>query len=86
MPKIGQLGMGLISQGVGGLMGMGIGAYNDNRQEVQQRKMQNLQIQGQKEMTDYNAQKQLQMWKDTNYSAQMGELEKAGLNPALMYG
>ena len=26
------------------------------------------------------------MWKDTNYSAQMEELKKAGLNPGLLYG
>ena len=34
------------------------------------------------------AQKQmdLQMWKDTNYSTQVEEMEKAGINPALLYG
>jgi hypothetical protein len=30
--------------------------------------------------------RQMQMWKDTNASAQMRELKKAGLNPSLMYG
>jgi membrane-associated HD superfamily phosphohydrolase len=41
---------------------------------------------GQKEMTDYNMSKQLQMWKDTSYPAQMEQLKKAGLNPGLLYG
>ena len=29
---------------------------------------------------------QLQMWKDTNYSAQIEEMKKAGLSIGLMYG
>ena len=29
---------------------------------------------------------QMEAWKKTNYSAQMDEMRKAGLNPALMYG
>lgn len=39
-----------------------------------------------KAMADHNFQNQLKMWKATNYSAQMEELKKAGLNPALLYG
>ena len=37
-------------------------------------------------MADYNYMLQNQMWHDTNYSAQMQELEKADLSPGLIYG
>jgi len=85
--QLGQtMATGAASSIPGAILGMGLGAYNDNRQEIQQRHLQNLQIQGEKEMTDYNMAKQLQMWKDTGYSAQMEQMKKAGLNPALLYG
>lgn len=77
---------GLINTGAGAILGIGLGDYNDNRQVRQQERLQKLQIEGQKEMMDYSSQKQLQMWHDTNYWAQVAELEKAGLNPGLLYG
>lgn len=87
---IGDQATGLFNQATGGVMGMMFGDAmadkNDKRQIEQQRKLQNMQMQGNKEMMDYGMMKQLQMWKETNYSAQMAELEKAGLNPALLYG
>jgi len=68
-------GMGLLFQGI------------KNKQQLKQAgKMQDLQIKGSKQLTDYNTAKQLQMWKDTSYGAQKEQMEKAGLNPALMYG
>lgn len=70
---------------VGAAMGMILGGYNDRRQLKQQERLQNLQMKGNKEMTDYEYMKQLQMWKDTGYEAQMQQLKEAGLNPALMY-
>ena len=73
-------------QALGGLMGMVFQKGQDRRQLKQAGKLQALEIAGQKEMTEYNYGKQMQMWKDTNYSAQMAELEKAGLNPGLIYG
>lgn len=77
---------GLASQAVGAGMGMLLGNYNDRRQREQQKDLQRIQIQGQKEMTDYQYEKQLQMWRDTNYKAQVEELNRAGMNPALLYG
>lgn len=74
------------SNALDAIMGMGIAKYNDRRQLKQQRKLQDLQIAGSKELTDYSYGKQLQMWKDTNYGAQMEQLTKAGLNPGLIYG
>lgn len=79
-------GLQLGQQAAGGLMGMAFGGMNDRRQRRQQRKLMEMEIQGQKHMTDYNYGKQMQMWKDTNYSAQIEQLKLAGLNPALIYG
>lgn len=78
---------GNAAQGImGGLTGMLFAGYNDRRQMKQQTKLQNLQIAGDKELTDYNFNKELQMWKDTGYGPQMQQLKEAGLNPALIYG
>ena len=40
----------------------------------------------QKELMDYQQKHQLEMWEKTNYPAQVQQMKKAGLNPALMYG
>lgn len=79
--------LGMIAEGAANaILGLGLGSINDHRQRKQQRKLQEIQIEGQKEMTDYNMSKQLEMWKNTSYGAQKAEMEKAGLNPGLMYG
>lgn len=67
-------------------LGMALAGWNDMRQTRQQRKLQSMQIEGQKEMSEYNRQQAMKMWHDTNYAAQRKELEKAGLNVGLMYG
>lgn len=69
-----------------GIMGMIMGGYNDSRQRNQQQHLQDMQIAGQKEMAQYNYRQQMKMWEETNYSAQMAQLKKAGLNPGLIYG
>lgn len=84
--QLANFGMQAAQQAAGGIMGIAFGAINDRRQLRQQEKLQALEISGQKAMTDYNMAKQLQMWKDTNYGAQMEQLQKAGLNPGLIYG
>jgi hypothetical protein len=38
-----------------------------------------------KDMAKFNREQQMQLWEDTNFKAQMDQLKKAGLNPALMY-
>lgn len=68
------------------MLGLMMEGHNDKRQLKQQSKLQQLQIAGSKELTDYNYAKQLQMWKDTNFGAQLAEMKKAGLSPGLMYG
>lgn len=81
-----QLGQQMAGTAAGGIMGMLLGGYNDERQRRQQEELQNMQIRGNKEMMDYGMAKQLQMWKDTNFSAQLAEMKKAGLSPGLIYG
>lgn len=39
-----------------------------------------------KELIDYKRASDMQMWRDTNYSAQIEEMKKAGVNPAMLYG
>lgn len=77
-----QTGQNLVNTG----LGLVLEKHNDARQLRQQGKLQNLQIQGQEQLTDYNMGKQLDLWKQTSYPAQMEQLEKAGLNPGLLYG
>jgi len=70
----------------GAIFGLAMGGINDRRQVSQQHRLTDIQIEAEKNLTDYNMQKQLQMWKDTSYGAQMEQLQKAGLNPGLIYG
>lgn len=83
---IGQLGMKALEIGAGALAGKALGIGSGARQIKQQQKLQDQQIKGNKEMADYNQQKQMEMWRDTNYTAQREQMMKAGLNPGLMYG
>lgn len=86
MGPLATLGMQAAGQATGAAMGILAGSINDGRQYKQQKRLQELQIQGQQRMMDYSMQKQLQMWKDTSYPAQVEMMNKAGINPALMYG
>lgn len=70
----------------GTILGMATGKMQDERQLKQQGKLQEQQIRGNKEMADYQHGLQYDMWKRTNYGAQVDELNAAGLNPALLYG
>lgn len=81
---------GFASQGIQGAIGAGLGLLlqkgQDRRQIRQQEKLQALEIAGQKQLTDYNQKKALEMWEATGYGAQKGQMQAAGLNPGLMYG
>lgn len=83
---IGQIATNASEGVVGQILGLVTGGAQDRRQLKQQKKLQNLQIKGQKELADYQQQKELDMWHQTNYGAQIEELKNAGLNPALLYG
>lgn len=86
MPIIPSLGMQTASQAIQGGMGLLLGRINDRRQYQQEARLQGQQMANERQMIDYNLDKQLEMWKNTSYGAQMHEMIKAGLNPALMYG
>lgn len=45
-----------------------------------------LQMQNQEQMNETAYARQMQMWEDTNYDAQMKQMKKAGLSAGLMYG
>nr|QJB21291.1 MAG: DNA pilot protein [Microvirus sp.] len=55
------------------------------KQREQQRKLTADQLAASKDMAKYQHELAYDMWQKTNFSAQRAELEKAGLNPALMY-
>ena len=55
-------------------------------QYFQQLKLNNMSQIFNKDMYNYQMNKQFEMWENTNYSAQVEQLKKAGLNPALLYG
>lgn len=60
--------------------------YNWMTGDARNRKMMQQQEAAAKRMADYNKQIQLDIWNATNYSAQKAHMEKAGLNPGLLYG
>jgi len=83
---LGNLGLGAATGAISEGLGLIFQGIKDKQQLKQAGKMQELQIAGNKQLTDYNTAKQLQMWKDTSYGAQKEQMEKAGLYPGLMYG
>lgn len=84
------LGQQMGGQVAGGLIGEGMGLLFQpwkNKQQLKQAgKLQDLQIKGNKEMGEFNLQKQMELWNSTNYGAQIEHMKNAGLNPGLMYG
>ena len=70
----------------GGVFGIGMGMLNDNRQAQQNARLLAQQERYNKRMTNFNAQKQLEMWEATGYGATKEQMKRAGLNPALLYG
>lgn len=88
--QAGSMAINSISQSLGDYMtrfGDKVFGIDRKQEQIdQQRKLNELEMQGNKSMMDYSRKLQMQTWHDTNYSAQRAEMEKAGLNPALMYG
>ena len=88
-------GIGSIISGGLGLLG-GLFKKNNNGFKNQQKLMQQaweyekegmgLQYNYGQQAADAEYRRNLQMWKDTNFKAQRGEMEDAGLSVGLMYG
>lgn len=86
-----------ISAGTGSVIGAGIGAATGLISMLGQRKREKRAVENQKTLMDWQmknqqrlnqqgADLQYDMWKKTNYPAQMEMLKEAGLNPGLLYG
>jgi len=82
--------MGLISKvaetAINTGLGLALEGHNDRRQLRQQGKLGEQQLGLNKQQMKYGKQLDLQMWKDTNYPAQLEQMKAAGLSPGLMYG
>lgn len=61
-------------------------SVNSKKQFSRSKDLMELQMKNQEMMSDNAQRRQLEMWDKTNYGAQKEQMEKAGLNPALMYG
>lgn len=80
------MGASMAGNAVGTGAGLAIDKLKQKWQIKQAKKLQDMQIQGSKEIAEYNQGLALKMWEDTNAPAQRKQLEKAGLNVGLMYG
>lgn len=83
-------GSGLVGMGlnmIGGLINGGMSQEEAMRMQYENeiKKMQE-QYNLNREMAKYSQELNKEMWEYTNYGNQVKELEKAGLNPALLYG
>lgn len=68
------------------LMGQMFAKRNDKRQLKQAEKLMQLEMEGSKEMSEFQREQQMKLWESTNYGAQVEQLKKAGLSTGLMYG
>jgi len=71
-----------------GVSGVGMALKNTQRKQNQQdqKDLMNLQQQNQMGLNRQMQQIEMENWENTNYDAQKKQMEKAGLNPGLMYG
>lgn len=83
---IATLGQGAASDVIGAGIGIATQGIENQQQLQQQQKLQNQQMQGQEALMKFQEGVQMDMWNKTNYAAQVEQLNKAGLNPALLYG
>lgn len=79
---------GMAAQAGGALIDemFGISDKADKRQLQQQEKLNEQVAEINKKQAKYSQQLQQEMWDYTNYENQVKHMEKAGLNPALLYG
>lgn len=75
----------LIGQGVGAIIGTGMDIMSENRAQARYRRNQDVQNQHEASMMQRQYDLNMKQWEETNYKAQIEQMRKAGLNPALMY-
>ena len=78
--------MGVLDILAGGAIGGITSAINTQQQLGLQSNLMEMQDRYNAIQTARNTQAQLDLWQKTNYPAQVEQLNKAGLNPALLYG
>nr|WAE43680.1 MAG: DNA pilot protein [Microviridae sp.] len=78
-----------VGGGIGGAvstgMGLLLGPLVNQQQQQNQQALTDMQVNASEKLQQNNMNLQEQYWKDTNYPAQVQQLEQAGLNPALLY-
>lgn len=81
---------GAVSTAGSGLIGSGINFLGGLADEFFEKRSLQRQVNAQKELTDYNFEKQMEFWNEQNKynspTAQMSRLREAGLNPAMLNG
>jgi len=71
--------------GIGMLQGAS-NMFGASKQHKRNKELMGIQQGNQQQLNRQGHQLQMDMWNKTNYGAQVAHMEKAGLNPALMYG
>lgn len=84
-------GLGSLTSGIGSgisnqVTDMLFGNSNRKKQLKQQQALTDIQTNAKKDLMTYGEQLSMKHWENTNYSAQVEQMKKAGLNTALMYG
>lgn len=86
MPFLEQLGMQVAGQAANTGLGLLLEKHNDKRQLRQHQQLGEQQLGLNVRQLQAQKEADLQMWRDTNFSAQMEQIKKAGLSPGLIYG
>lgn len=86
MGPLGELGMKAAEQVQGTILGLALEGHNDRRQLRQQGKLNEQQAATDRQQMQFKQALDIDTWNKTNYSSQVDQLEKAGLNPGLLYG
>ena len=83
------LGIGLATQAGGAAIGAGLGlltTYLGNGMQLSQnQQLLNQQTAYNENLSNYNLGLQEKLWNDTNYPAQVQQMNDAGINPAMMF-
>jgi len=82
---LGQLGMHAAGAAIDTGLGLLLERHNDRRQLKQQDALNKQQLQMDYAKMDAQQRLGLEMWNKTNIGAQKEHIEKAGMNPAMMY-
>ena len=80
------LGMNAAGAAIDNTIGLIAGGIQGRRQMKWQEQLMAKQLGIDKLKMEEQRKMQMQMWKDTNYAAQVEEMKKAGLSVGLMYG